>query len=75
MIEKNFFPKFMTVFGVIALVSFFSACTKTPTDKGHSATTKENPRPGSDSLLQKKAKNGFVPYENRPPFGTPVETH
>ncbi|KGA92883.1 hypothetical protein LptCag_1260 [Leptospirillum ferriphilum] len=75
MMNKNVCPKFMTVLGVLVFVFFFSACTKSNTDNSHSAISKDTPKSGSGSLLQKKAKDGFVPYENRPPFGTPVETH
>jgi hypothetical protein len=73
--NKNVCPKFLTVLGVVVFVFFFSACTKANTDNRHSVTSKDHPQSGSGTLLQKKAKDGFVPYENRPPFGTPVETH
>lgn len=29
----------------------------------------------SSPVMEQKAKGGFVPYQNRPPFGQPVETH
>lgn len=61
--------------GAIVFVLFFASCTKSHDDGGSASTAKAGPKSGSESVMQKKAKDGFVPYANRPPFGTPVETH
>ncbi len=57
------------------MLVFFVSCTKAHENGGHAAADKTVPKSDSAATMQKKAREGFVPYANRPPFGTPVETH
>lgn len=68
-----------TVFSVSIALLFLTvtvSCTK-----GQDSSVQKSPVSSpavSNSVspvMEQKAKGGFVPYENRPPFGQPVETH
>gem|GEM_PF-4730490 len=64
-------------FLLMTLMVCFLSCTKgNSSSSGNVKNSKGNePFSVSASTMKQKAKDGFVPYANRPPFGQPVETH
>ncbi|MHB1285687.1 MAG: hypothetical protein ACYCYP_03850 [Leptospirales bacterium] len=56
---------------VLLLVSMSCSKEQKPAVQKSSSVTSTPSAP----VMEQKAKGGFVPYSNRPPFGQPVETH